>query len=371
MASLYVHIPFCHHKCIYCDFFSIAQHLDKETYIQTLLKEIILKKDLIFSTIKTIYFGGGTPSLLSINQLENILKEINNNFNTTQVEEITLEANPEDLSLDYLKGLKDIGINRLSIGVQSFDDKELKLLNRSHTSKSARRAIENAKSVGFNNISIDLIYNLPFSKIDTYKNNLNIFLSYFLPHISCYSLTREENTMLDKLIKKQKLTLPNEEEQLQQMDCTINTLENNNYYHYETSSYSKEGFQSKHNTCYWTNEEYLGFGAAAHSYIKDKRFWNDSNLDSYIKKVNNGVVNDKENMEELSLKDKYNEYVMLSSRLGSGFNLNYVENTFPQFYLHFKNGITSLQKQGLLSNNFAPTLKGFHLQNEMILNLMV
>jgi oxygen-independent coproporphyrinogen III oxidase len=374
MSSIYIHIPFCHHKCIYCDFYSIACHNKEEivpSYITALKKEIVMKKDLLPFPINTIYFGGGSPSLLPINQIQEILLSLKDNYNTSQIEEITLEANPEDLSLDYLKRLKDIGINRLSIGIQSFDDKELRLLNRSHTSQQARTSIENAKSVGFNNISIDLIYNLPFSTIDSYKNNLNIFLSYSLPHISCYSLTREENTMLDKLIKQNKLSIPNEEEQLKQMDCTIKTLEENNYIHYETSSYCKQGFYSRHNAAYWTNKDYLGFGAAAHSYIKDRRFWNDSNIDSYIKKVNNGVVFDNDNMEELSYKDKYNEYVMLSSRLGSGFNLPYVEKTFPSYYNHFTKGITSLQRQGLLSPSFTPTLLGFHLQNEITLTLMV
>lgn len=373
MSSIYIHIPFCHHKCIYCDFYSIAKHSPEkmlDSYVDCLIKEIKQRKDFIDSSLTTIYIGGGTPSLLSINQLKRLFKEIHHNFDTKDVSEITMETNPEDLNEDYLKAIRDLGINRLSIGVQSFNDNDLKMLNRCHSSRQSKQAITNALNVGINNISIDLMYNLPMMNSDSWKNNLDVFLTFSLPHISCYSLTVEQNTMIYKLIEQNKMTIPEEKEMLDEFDLTMEVLKDNNYIHYETSSYCKKGFQSKHNYNYWTFGKYLGLGAAAHSYDGQQRCWNENDIDKYINNINNNYLNNS-NKELLTNQEKYEEYVMLSSRLMRGLNEEAVKIKFPEYFNHFKKNMLSLKEEGYFDENYCLTTKGWHLQNEIALNLML
>ena len=238
MSSLYLHIPFCHHKCVYCGFYSTARYIDRDLYTESLLKELHTRKDFIDNSLQTIYFGGGTPSLLSLQQAEKILTGIENVYDLSNVTEITFEINAENADADYLKGLKRLGINRLSIGIESFDDEDLRHLNRSHTSFQAETAIKNAVNAGYENISIDLISNLPFSCFEKWKKNLDIFISYNLPHISCYTLMIEQGTMLEKLIQNKKYFPVSEEYALKEFDYTMNVLKKNGYIHYETSSYA-------------------------------------------------------------------------------------------------------------------------------------
>lgn len=383
MASLYIHIPFCHHKCIYCDFYSIAQHFDKTRYVNSLIKEIEHRNNFLSSPISTIYFGGGTPSKLSLDLLQQIFVSIQRNFvlenSFFNIEkqnkelfsqmEITFEANPEDITIEYAQGLKNIGINRISLGVQSFSDKDLKLLNRSHNSETAINAIEILKRVGFENISIDLISNLPYTNLALWQKNLEIFLSYNLPHISCYTLMREDGTMLDTLLKRKKLSLLTEEESLKQMNYTIDLLEQNGYIHYETSSFAKAGFESKHNKAYWTFQPYLGIGAGAHSYKKNLRLWNENDVFAYVKRIENDDFSFSNRMETLTEKDKYNEYVMLSSRMKDGLKKDYVQKHFPQYYIFFLKNIDKCIKEELLNEDLSLTIKGWQLQDRIILNL--
>lgn len=372
MLSLYIHIPFCHHKCIYCDFYSIAQKYDFDLYTQTLIKEIENTDNIVSNVSKdvsTIYFGGGTPSILSLDNLNQIITCIEKKFNVQSDAEKTLEANPENISLDYAFGLKSLGFNRISLGVQSFDDKDLKLLNRSHNSLMAKQAILTLQQVGFKNISVDLISNLPNTTLSSWKKNLERVFFYNIPHISCYTLMREEGTMLDILLKKEKLQFISEEEQLEQMDFTMDFLAEKGYNHYETSSYAIPGFESKHNTRYWQNGEYIGFGAAAHSFVDNTRFWNESNVKEYVKRINEGNFSKKGREEKLSLKDRYNEYVMLRSRLSNGLNSEYVKDNLPEYYSYFLTKLSKIKRDGYLTLGNILTRKGWHLQDSMILEL--
>lgn len=372
MLSLYIHIPFCHHKCIYCDFYSIAQKYDFDLYTQTLIKEIENTDNIVSNVSKdvsTIYFGGGTPSILSLDNLNQIITCIEKNFNVQSDAEKTLEANPENISLDYAFGLKSLGFNRISLGVQSFDDKDLKLLNRSHNSLMAKQAILTLQQVGFKNISVDLISNLPNTTLSSWKKNLERVFFYSIPHISCYTLMREEGTMLDILLKKEKLQFISEEEQLEQMDFTMDFLAEKGYNHYETSSYAIPGFESKHNTRYWQNGEYIGFGAAAHSFVGNTRFWNESNVKEYVKRINEGNFSKKGREEKLSLKDRYNEYVMLRSRLSNGLNSEYVKDNLPEYYSYFLTKLSKIKRDGYLTLDNKLTRKGWQLQDRMILEL--
>lgn len=372
MLSLYIHIPFCHHKCIYCDFYSIAQKYDFDLYTQTLIKEIENTDNIVSNVSKdvsTIYFGGGTPSILSLDNLNQIITCIEKKFNVQSDAEKTLEANPENISLDYAFGLKSLGFNRISLGVQSFDDKDLKLLNRSHNSLMAKQAILTLQQVGFKNISVDLISNLPNTTLSSWKKNLERVFFYKIPHISCYTLMREEGTMLDILLKKEKLQFISEEEQLEQMDFTMDFLAEKGYNHYETSSYAIPGFESKHNTRYWQNGEYIGFGAAAHSFVDNTRFWNESNVKEYVKRINEGNFSKKGREEKLSLKDRYNEYVMLRSRLSNGLNSEYVKDNLPEYYSYFLTKLSKIKRDGYLTLGNTLTRKGWQLQDRMILEL--
>lgn len=372
MLSLYIHIPFCHHKCIYCDFYSIAQKYDFDLYTQTLIKEIENTDNIVSNVSKdvsTIYFGGGTPSILSLDNLKQIITCIEKKFDVQSDAEKTLEANPENISFDYACGVKSLGFNRISLGVQSFDDKDLKLLNRSHNSLMAKQAILTLQQVGFKNISVDLISNLPNTTLSSWKKNLERVFFYKIPHISCYTLMREEGTMLDILLKKEKLQFISEEEQLEQMDFTMDFLAEKGYNHYETSSYAIPGFESKHNTRYWQNGEYIGFGAAAHSFVDNTRFWNESNVKEYVKRINEGNFSKKGREEKLSLKDRYNEYVMLRSRLSNGLNSEYVKDNLPEYYSYFLTKLSKIKRDGYLTLGNTLTRKGWHLQDSMILEL--
>ncbi|MBR1769206.1 MAG: radical SAM family heme chaperone HemW [Bacteroidales bacterium] len=369
MSSLYFHIPFCHHKCIYCDFYSIAQSFDKDLYIRALINELKARKDFISPNISTVYFGGGTPSLLSAKQVGNILSEVYSLFSVESNAEISFEANPENINIEYAKELKKLGINRISLGIQSFDDRDLKLLNRSHNSETAKASIDLLRKAGFVNISADLISNLPYSTLGSWKKNLETLLAFRLPHISAYTLMREENTMLDKLLQKEKLQLLSEEEALEQMDLTCTMLENAGYIHYETSSFALMDYQSRHNINYWTFGEYLGLGAGAHSYKKNIRMWNIDDVFLYTKQIMQKDINSVCEQETLTQRDMYNEYIMLSARLKNGLNKNYIQENFPQYLNHFCSQTEILIKKGLLSSSLQPTKEGLHLQDYIILSL--
>ncbi|MBO7276857.1 MAG: radical SAM family heme chaperone HemW [Bacteroidales bacterium] len=333
MSGIYIHIPYCTQKCIYCNFYSIATKKSKDNYIKTLIKEIEKRNTYLSSPIKTLYFGGGTPTCLNKEQLEEIIIALRQNFDLTLLEEVTIEANPEDANSELLEHLLKLGFNRISYGIQSFNNEDLRLLNRRHSSQTAINAIELSRKIGFSNISFDLMFNLPNMTLEKWEKNLEKAVELQTEHISCYSLTREEGTMLDKLVNKKIISLPCENDSVIQFNKTESYLTQAGFEHYEISNYCKKGFKSKHNSAYWRTEEYIGLGAAAHSFNISSRSWNPENIEQYISNIENNI---EPFTEILSEKDKYNEYIMLSLRTKEGIDSKYIENNFPQYFSHFK-----------------------------------
>lgn len=319
MAGIYIHIPFCKRKCHYCNFYSLANQKNKEEFHKALLKEIVLQKDYLHSeNIETIYFGGGTPSLLSIKQTDEILSQIHKYFDVSSSAEIDLEANPDDLNLEKLHDYLQIGINRLSIGTQSFDDKILKKLNRVHSAQQAVDAVRMAQSQGFHNISIDLIYGIPGLSKNLWKNSINQALDLQIPHISAYHLTVEPKTALDVLIKKNKYPKPIEEEGLLHSNILIDRLQKHGYEHYEISNFALPDKYSVHNTNYWRQKPYLGLGPSAHSFNLKSRQWNVASTSKYIQALEQNSLDFE--LEDISIVDQYNEFVMLGLRTQWGVN---------------------------------------------------
>jgi oxygen-independent coproporphyrinogen-3 oxidase len=330
MSGIYIHIPFCKQACHYCDFHFSTSIKKKGEMVDMLCKELVLrKKELPGSRIETIYFGGGTPSLLIAEELKEIFDTIHSNFQVSDDAEITLEANPDDLSIEKLKVLKESGINRLSIGVQSFFEEDLKLMNRAHNSKEALKSIQMAKEY-FDNISIDLIYGIPGMTEERWRENLRIALDLGLPHFSCYALTVEPNTALKKFIEKGVIKPVDDEAAKAHFEILVETLLNAGFVHYEFSNYGKPGYFSRNNTAYWFGKPYLGIGPSAHSFDGNSRKWNISNNSLYIK----ALQMDKLSMqvEKLSEVDKYNEYVMTRLRTMWGISPEEVEEKFGLKY---------------------------------------
>lgn len=334
MAGIYIHIPFCKQLCYYCDFHFTISFKKKDQLIDAICTEISQRKqefsDLVF---ETIYFGGGTPSILSISELERILNTIEKNCTVSGTPEITMEANPDDLTVDYLFDLRNhTNINRLSIGVQSFHDKQLKLMNRRHTSLEAFKCIERAKNAGFNNINIDLIYGIPGMNLSDWQQNLEIFLTLDVPHLSAYHLTFEPKTVFSHYVKKGKLSPVKEKVSIRQYEMLIRFTEYNAYDHYEISNFARDGFYSLHNLAYWTGKPYIGIGPSAHSYISDKRRWNISVNTKYCEGVAN---NDQEyyECEIIDLKTAYNDYILTSLRTKWGIDKEHIKTRFGSSFI--------------------------------------
>ena len=301
--------------------------------MDALLLEIDLRKEyLIDEEINTIYFGGGTPSLLSSKELTKIIDHLKTSFTVDEEVEITLEANPDDLSPDKLKQLKTTEINRLSIGVQSFFDDDLKYLNRVHSSKNAIEAIENSIKTGFNNLTVDLIYGIPGLTEKKWKENLRIFFDFGIKHLSSYSLTIEPKTALNTLISKKKLAAVNEEESITHFKILQEEADKNKFIHYEISNFAREGFYSKHNSIYWLGGHYAGFGPSAHSFDGTSRQWNVANMKQYVE--SNSIENFILEKEQLSANAQFNEYVMTSLRTSWGCNTIHIENAFGENFVN-------------------------------------
>jgi oxygen-independent coproporphyrinogen-3 oxidase len=319
--------------------------------VNAICKELELRKDYLGTReISTLYFGGGTPSLLNYADITSIISKIKTHFELTQDVEITLEANPDDLDKEKIAELKAAGINRLSIGVQSFFDEDLALMNRSHSSEQALTAIYEAKKAGLNNISIDLIYGLPNLSLYRWKNNLQKAFELNVPHLSSYSLTVEKRTALYDLVQKKKIVLPDESLVIEQFGILMEEAKKNGFIHYEISNFCREGMYSKHNSSYWKNEYYMGIGPSAHSYNGSSRQWNMSSNALYIDKIKNRDTWFEK--EELSEEDKFNEYVMTRLRTIWGIDLGFVKSNFGEDT--FK----------LLLEQSQPYITSGHLQHE-------
>ena len=357
MSGIYIHIPFCKSKCGYCGFYSLPSLKLKDRFLKALKAEIVRRKDYLKRrphcgldpqssalentpnalTTSTIYFGGGTPSLLSVMEIGDILRLINKTYTIAPNAEITLEANPDTLSLEYLKDLRQLGVNRLSIGIQSFFDDDLKYLSRRHDAHHALQCLDWAKSAGFNNISIDLIYGLPTSNAEQWNKNLDIFFAYDLPHLSAYALTLEPNSILTKQIEQGKAMPVSEEDALRDYDILCKRAAENGYLHYEISNFCKRGMHSKHNASYWFGTPYAGFGPSAHSFDGTSRQWNASSMEKYLdakretarlrdqKVPRPEVPRPMSEKETLSPEQLYDEYVMLRLRTHWGIDLKWLK----------------------------------------------
>lgn len=340
VESAYIHIPFCKSKCAYCSFVSFNKLEMITGYVYALLKDI--SDNYCGEKLRTLYFGGGTPSLLPIDLLSKIIKKFNfqNNY------ELTIEINPDDANLEYFSALKSLGVNRLSLGSQTFDDEILKLIGRRHDSNAIVNAVKLAKEVGFTNISVDLIYGLPLQTIDGLKCDLEKFLELGIQHVSTYGLKIEEGSKWGrgKCIKGDTLAisieegtteicLPDDDAQADMYELINNTLEKNGYYRYEVSNFAKSGYESKHNLNYWDNNEYYGFGCAAHGYVDGIRYSNYSTLDEYMAKPSTHELG-----HTLSQQEKLEEEIFLGFRKRSGINVNKIKDRFGiDFDTKYKN----------------------------------
>lgn len=373
MSGVYIHIPFCSKKCFYCDFYTSLSVRHKKEYIKSLIKELKLRQNyLINPEVKTIYFGGGTPSLLTSTEIQLILDEIYNIYNVSKDAELTLEANPDDLTKNYVKNLKLTDINRLSVGLQSFSDVDLELMNRRHKTNEIYSSIKYLQDAGYSNLSGDLIYGLPNSNIEKWEYNLEKFFKLKIPHLSAYHLTYEANTVFKKYLKNGKVKEINEDNSLQQFKILKAETAKKEYIHYETSNFAKEGFFSKHNTAYWQQKSYLGIGASAHSYNLKSRQYNVSNLKEYMKRVGEGTEFFEK--EELTVNDKYNDYIITTLRTMWGVNLNYVKDNFEvKHYLFIKSQSKEFIEQNLLTleqNTIKTSPKGKFVE-DMILEKLI
>ena len=320
MAGIYVHIPFCRQACNYCNFhFSTSLKLQND-FLVALLKEIELRRDYTAGeTIDTIYFGGGTPSLLPTAHIGRILEELRLKFTVDASAEITLEANPDDINPGRLAEWVRLGINRLSIGVQSFFEADLRWMNRAHNAAQAMACIPMAQDAGIRNISIDLIYGVPGMTDDNWQTNMAKAVALGVPHLSCYALTVEPGTALDSMIRKKKVTPVNNEDQARQFLLMTDFLQKEGFDHYEISNLSRPGWKSRHNSSYWSGVSYLGLGPSAHSFNGSSRQWNIANNALYIQALNNGGPSVE--MELLNDQQRFNEYLMTSVRTSEGTDL--------------------------------------------------
>jgi len=317
---LYIHVPFCRYRCPYCSFYSTLYLNDdtKNQFVSASINEIKFKDFLLSKNLKTIYLGGGTPSMLSITDIAKIFNEINRNHQIDDNAEITIEANPEDITKELVIGWQKIGINRVSLGVQNINEKHLQFLGRKHTKKQIINAIETLKNADFKNISLDFIIGLPEENIEDLKNNFQIILDYKIPHFSSYLLTIEEKTRLSNIVHKHPEILQDDDTTIKNISQWYLWAKNNGYQHYEVSNFAISPFQSKHNSSYWTQKNYIGIGPSAHSYIHPYRLWNTFSLRNY-----NNVKNDKLDFqyEILNEKNIFNEYIMTRLRLKEGVDL--------------------------------------------------
>ena len=349
MAGIYIHIPFCKQACHYCNFhFSTTMGL-KKSFITALIKEIALQKDYLKNElVETIYFGGGTPSLLENEVVVNILETISQYHNINLKEaEVTLEANPDDLTLSKLKGLYKAGVNRLSIGVQSFHDMDLELMNRSHNGREALSCIENALAVGFSQLSLDLIFGNTTTTDAMWAKNLETIDKYQIPHLSCYSLTIEEKTAMANMIKKQMTPAPEDSTAARHFQMAVDYLADKGYAHYEISNYAKAEGYSKHNTNYWRQVPYLGLGPSAHSFDGITRQWNVAHNKQYIDQISTDQI--PATKETLTTSDLYNEYVMTGMRTMWGCTTEVITERFPDQAATFKQEIEKLIQKDLVT----------------------
>lgn len=355
MAGIYIHIPFCKQACHYCDFHFSTSLKKKDDLIQSLITELELRKEEFKNTVvETIYFGGGTPSLLTNNELQSIIDAVYGNYSVTVHPEITLEANPDDLSHNRIKALTDTPINRLSIGIQSFFETDLKLMNRAHNAQEAKACLEKAVE-HFDNISLDLIYGIPGASNEQWIKNIEMALGFEVPHISSYALTVEPKTALASFIEKGIIDNVDDEQAHEQFHILKEQLEEAGFIHYELSNFGKKGFFSKNNSAYWQGKPYIGIGPSAHSFNGKQRGWNVRNNSKYIKAILNGDL--PMEIEHLTKIDQYNEYIMTGLRTVWGVSLDKVEKDFGSLLKDYL-----LEQANVFINQHLLYIDGEHLR---------
>ncbi|BAV94496.1 radical SAM family heme chaperone HemW [Ichthyobacterium seriolicida] len=347
MSSIYVHIPFCNQRCSYCNFYFSTSLKKSVDIVNSICKELDIKKHFLKNKeLSTLYFGGGTPSLLDPKHIGKIINHIKKYFSFREDIEITLEANPDDLKKSKLREFQSMGINRMSIGIQSFSDLDLKYMNRIHSAKEAIASVRDSSDIGFKNINIDMIYGIPISSDSRWRDNLNIAFSLGISHISAYALTIEKKTDLYYFIKKGTYKNVDEQHQADQFEILVEEAKKNDFVHYEISNFSKENYFSKHNCNYWMRNDYLGLGPSAHSFDGENRNWNVSNNTRYIEEIEKGGIY---RGEKLSKKEQFNEMVMLGIRTIWGVDIKYISSFFGEEYrLHLEKTANSFIKEDLL-----------------------
>lgn len=372
MSGIYIHIPFCSQRCIYCDFYSTTNLKQQTAYVQAVLQEAKLRSNYLNQTIKTLYFGGGTPSQLQPEAWHLLLNGLCSIFDLSAIEEFTVECNPDDMDEDYIKLLQSLGVNRLSFGVQSFNDDELIFLNRRHNAQQAIELVGKLQKNGFLNISMDLMFALPNQTIDSWNRTLDIALSLNVQHISAYSLMYEGRTRLVQLRDQGKIVEMNDEKARQLFELLIERTSQAGLQQYEISNFALPGYASLHNSSYWKGIPYLGLGASAHSYNGDTRQWNISHLKKYIEGVNQ--ASNYYEIEHLSPDDSYNEYVMTGLRTESGISLKFIRETFGEERLSYllKNAQISLDNELLVRNDsvLKLTKSGIYVSDSVMSDLM-
>ncbi len=346
MSGIYLHVPFCKSKCAYCNFFSLVTEKKVNDYVEALKREIVDRRPYLGDElVETIYFGGGTPSLLPTKCVEEILELLRKNYNIISNPEITLEINPDTIDKEKMSALKQLGVNRMSVGIQSFHDDDLKYLGRRHDSRHAMQVLEDLKAVDFEKITLDLIYGMPTLTEEKWNKNLDIFFSTGITHLSAYALTVEPKTILGQKIEKGELQGVSEEETIRHYDILVDRTKANGFEHYEISNFAKEGCRSQHNSIYWKDVKYLGLGPSAHSYDGNSRQWNVSNLTKYIQLV--GSSEEYYEKEILTLDDKFNEYVMTSLRTSWGCDIEKIERDYGKSYAsHFLKNVKKYLEAG-------------------------
>ncbi len=374
MAGIYIHIPFCKKLCSYCDFYHVITQADNKQYIDALNREAILRRDYLGGQpVSTIYIGGGTPSVLNSVEIQSILDNLAANFRIDENPEVTIEVNPDDISDEFLEGLKKTIINRISIGIQSWREQDLRFMNRRHTASAAATALDKIIDAGYTNVTIDLIYGIPGMKTSDWSSNLDISFSYGIKHLSAYHLTIEPGTMLGKMKEKGVFTETDEDESASQFQLLIDKAEAAGFIQYEISNFAMPGFLSVHNSNYWRQVSYLGLGPSAHSFNGYSRQWNIRDVRKYMKAVDSGsLLFDK---EDLDRKTRFNEYIMTSLRTMWGISLDYVEEVFEkEGYDYLKNlsgkyigyGLMKQEKQTLVLTN-----QGKMISDNIISELML
>lgn len=374
MAGIYIHIPFCKKLCSYCDFYHVMSVPDNQAFVDALLTEAALRKDYIGNEIvSTIYIGGGTPSVLSAKETGSILGEIGKLYSLDKNCEITIETNPDDIHREYLLELKETAVNRISLGIQSWKDSDLKLLNRRHDGAQAVFALEEILKSGFQNVTIDLIYGIPGMTLKDWASSLDISFSYGIQHLSAYHLTIEPGTVFGKMKERGAFSEIDEEDSASQFNMLIEKASEAGFVHYEISNFGRPGYFSIHNSNYWKQVKYLGLGPSAHSFNGYSRQWNIRDLRKYIKSLNSGTPFYER--EELDKKTRFNEYIMTSLRTMWGIDLDFVEKTFDkEGYDYLVNLAGKYIDYGLLKQDqktLVLTNQGMMISDNVISELML